>query len=127
MQDYCGEYKNEETLETGLWWLNSIREGELSRVRIRNPHELTRTVECMTRITMGEMIMQASLARKASAPALGFKRLDYPQNNPPEYDRFITTRLENGDVKLGDRQFNYWLLPPYSSTFKENYEKHCGL
>lgn len=127
MQDYCGEYKSDETLKTGLWWLNSIREGELSRVQVRNPHELTRTVECMTRITMGEMIMQASLAHKASSPALGFKRLDYPEVDPPEYDKFLTTRLENGDVKLGERPFNYWLLPPYASTFKENYEKHSGL
>ena len=127
MQDYCGEYKGDETLEAGLWWLNSIREGELSRVQIRNPHELTRAVECMTRITMGEMTMQASLARKATAPELGFKRLDYPEIDPPEYDKFITTRLENGDVKLGERPFKYWLLPPYASTFKENYEKHCGL
>ena len=45
----------------GLRWLNSIRESEASRVYARNPHELMRTLECLTRLTVGEVMMQASL------------------------------------------------------------------
>ena len=127
MQDYCGEYKNEETLQMGLRWFDSIRESEASKAYARNPHELGRTLECLTHITMGEIVMQASLARKASSKFLDFKRLDYPEMDPPEWNKLITIRLENGDVKVGESPFNYWLLPPNAPTYEENYQKHCGL
>jgi len=57
MQDYCGEFKGEETLKMGLWWMNSIKESEASRTSVRNPHELARYLECMVRMTVGEIIM----------------------------------------------------------------------
>ncbi len=127
MQDYCGEYKNEETLTMGLRWLSSIRESEASRVYARNPHELMRTVECLTRITVGEVIMQASLNRKASSKSLGFKRLDYPEMDPKEWNKLVTMRSENGDIKVGELPPDYYLLPPNASSYEENYRKHCGL
>ncbi len=127
MQDYCGEYKGEQTLKMGLRWLNSIRESEAARTCARNPHELWRTLECFSRITAGEIIMHASLARKASCPALGFKRLDYPEIDPPEWNKFVTIRLENGEAKVGELPFNYWLLPPYAPTYEENYKLHAEL
>jgi len=127
MQDYCGEYKGDETLKMGLRWLSSIRESEATRTQIRNPHELARTLECLVRLTVGEMIMHASLARKASSKALGFKRLDHPEADQAEWNKFVTIRLENGEVKAGELPLNYWLLPPYAPTYKENYEQHCGL
>jgi len=124
MQDYCGEYKTESLLKTGLEWLNSIRESEAAHVCARNPHELMRTLECMSRLTVGELIMHASLARKASSPRLNFSRLDYPQIDPPEWNKFITTRMQNGKVQMDALPYNYWLLPPNVPSFKENYEKH---
>ncbi len=127
MQDYCGEYKNEETLQMGLRWLNSIRESEASRVYARNPHELMRTVECLTRLTVGEVIMRASLNRKASSKTLDFKRLDYPEMDPKEWNKLVTLRLEKGDIKVGERPLNYYLQPPNASSYEENYRKHCGL
>ena len=125
MQDYCGEYKNEDTLSRGLWWLNSIREGEASRTYIRNPHELGRYLECMMRLTVGEIMMHASLARKASSRYLDFKRLDYSQMDPPEWEKFITLKQKNGQAEVGELPLKYWLLPPYAPSYEENYEKHC--
>jgi len=127
MQDYCGGYKSEKTLKAGLEWLASIRESEGSNTLVRNPHELMRVQECMSRITAGEMVIHASLARKASSMPLGFQRLDYPDMDPPDWNKFVTIRLEKGEVKTGELPFNYWLLPPYDSTYKENYDKHCSL
>ena len=127
MQDYCGEYKSEETLKTGLGWFDSIKESEASTAHARNPHELERTLECLTHITVGEIIMHASLARKASSMPLEFKRLDYSEMDPTEWNKFVTIRLENGDVKVGELPFNYWLLPPNAPTYEENYQKHCDL
>ena len=127
MQDYCGEYKTEETLKMGLRWLDSIRESEASRVYARNPHELMRTVECLTRLTVGEVMMQASLNRKASSKFLDFKRLDYPEIDPKEWNKLVTIRLVKGDIKVGELHLNYHLLPPNASSYEENYKKHCGL
>jgi succinate dehydrogenase/fumarate reductase flavoprotein subunit len=127
MQDYCGEFKGEETLKMGLWWMNSIRESEAARTIVRNPHELARYLECMVRMTVGEIIMHSSLARKASSKALDFKRLDYPEADPPEWNKFVTVKMADGKVKTGEKPFQYWLKPPYAPTYEENYEKHCAL
>lgn len=127
MQVYCGEYKTEEMLKTGLWWLNSIRESEAARTFVRNPHELGRYLECLTRLTISEMIIHASLARQASSIPLDFKRIDFPENDPPEWNKFITIRYENNKVKVDELPAKYWLLPPYANTCRENYQAHCGL
>lgn len=127
MQDYCGEYKGEETLKLGLWWLNSIKEGEAANTSVRNPHELVRYLECMIRMTVGEIIINSSLARRASSKFMDFNRLDFPENDPPEWGKFVTVKLKDGEIIEGERQFDYWLKPPYSSNYKENYEKYCAL
>ena len=127
MQDYCGEYKGAETLKMGLRWLHSIRDSEAARAYARNPHELWRTLECLVRLTVGEMILHASLARKASSRALGFTRLDYPEMDPPEWNKFVTIQLEKGSVKVGELPRGFWLKPPNAPTYKENYRRHCGL
>ncbi len=127
MQDYCGEPKNEGLLRLGLKWIEELREGEASTVYARNPHELMRSLEVLTMLTVGEMIMHACLARKASSSYLNFTRLDYPEVDPLEWHKWITTRLEGGEVKVGERPIDYWLLPPNASSYEENYEAHCGL
>jgi len=127
MQDYCGEFRSEAVLKTGLRWLDSIRESEATSIYARNPHELARTLEVYSRLTVSEMIMRASLARKASNAILNFKRLDYPETDPPEWNKLVTIRLENGETRVGELPFYYWLLPPNAATYQENYAQHCEL
>jgi succinate dehydrogenase/fumarate reductase flavoprotein subunit len=126
-QDYCPEYKNERMLKLGLDWIDDIKGNEVETVLARNPHELQRCLECVERITTGEIVMQSSLLRKASSAPLGFKRLDYPEVDPPEWQKYITVKLEEGGIKSGELPLNYWLLPPNAPTYRENYEQHCGL
>ena len=86
-----------------------------------------RVLECFTHVTVGEVIMHASLARKQSSPLLDFKRIDYPETDGPGWNKFVTIRLENGSVKVGELPFEYYLLPPYAPTLEENYTQHCDL
>ncbi len=125
MQDYCGEFKSKEVLETGLWWLNSIREHELSNAQASNPHDLARVLECGVRLKMGELIMHQSLLRQESADHLGFKRLDYSQ--PTANDHFITIRQENGTPIGGELPLDYWLKGDNAPDYISNYKKHCCL
>ncbi len=127
MQIYCGAYKSEQMLKTGLWWLDSVGQSEADRTYVRNPHELERYLECLTRLTLSEVIIHASLARKASSEILDFHRVDYPTADPREWRKFITLKQQDGRVVTEDLPLNYFLTEPYASTFKENYEAHAGL
>ena len=127
MQDYCSFAKNEEIFRTGLQWLTSIRKAEASRVFAKNPHELMRTLECFSRLTASEMVIQASLARKAGSTSLNFHRLDHPETDPPKWNKFITIRLKNNRVISDELPPKFWLKPPNAKTYKENYDRHCDL
>jgi hypothetical protein len=72
------------------------------------------------------MIIHASLARKASNTLLDFKRLDYTEKDPPEWDKFITIKKEGPKIQVGELPYNYWLKPPYAPDYEENYKRHCG-
>jgi len=126
MQDYCGRDKSEPVLLRGLEWLRSIEESEAARVRARNPHELWRTLEVMVRMTVGEMIIHASLARRASSRDLDFSRIDYPDVDPPEWKKFVTTRLEGDQVRTGALPVGFWLKEPFASDYAENYRAHSA-
>ena len=127
MQDYCGEYRGQETLELGLAWLKSIEDSEYASISASNPHELMRTLEVGVRLEVGRAMMHASLARKASSEALGFKRLDYPALDPPEWNKLVTIRAQGSDVIVGDLDCDYPLLAPFASSCERNYREHCGL
>jgi succinate dehydrogenase/fumarate reductase flavoprotein subunit len=127
MQDYCGEVKNEKTLQLGLNWINSIKESELSKTYARNPHELGRSIEFMASVNLSEAIIHACLNRKASSPRLGMNRIDYPDVDPPEWNKYLTIKLEDGEIKTGEAPFKYWLLPPYSDMYEDNYQAHSNL
>lgn len=127
MQDYCGEFKSEPILKTGLKWIRSIRESEAPTAYARNPHELCRVLECHTHMTIAEIIMQASLARKASSALLDFKRLDFPETDPPEWNKIVTIRLEKEIIKVGELPLKYYLLPPYAPSYEANYRDHSEL
>jgi len=95
MQDYCGEAKNDEVLEAGLRWLNSMRESELSQACARNPHELARTLEALSQATMNEIIIQATLAHKASSRLLDLKAPGLSGDGPAEWRNYMTIRKDN--------------------------------
>ncbi len=127
MQIHCGAYKSERMLQAGLWWLDSIKQSEAANTYVRNPHELGRYLECLTRLTLSELIIHASLARKASSDILDFHRVDYPLTDPREWRKYITLKLVDDHVVTGSLPLDYYLAAPYSSTFKENYAAHAAI
>jgi len=121
MQDYCGELKNEELLKIGLKWFDELEAGEAATAFARNPHELSRLLEVFNIMTNGRMIMEACRARKASNTYLGFNRLDYPEVDLPEWQKWVTVKQDEGKVRVGE------LALDYHGDLKKNYESHCGL
>ncbi len=71
-----------------------------------------RTLEVGVRLEVGRAMIHASLARRASSQALGFKRIDYPELDPPDWDKLVTIRSEGGEVVTGDLDCDYPLLAP---------------
>ena len=127
MQDYCGRYKNELTLNLGLRLLKELKGTEYAVAYASNPHELGRLLECSSLISVAELVMNASLARKASSVYLDFYRLDYPDLDPLEWEKLLPIKQINGKIEVRELSFDYHLRPPYAPTYEENYQLHCGL
>ncbi len=66
----------------------------------------------------GKIRLAHSLARQASSRVLNFFRIDYPQIDPPDWNKFVTVKLENNKVIAGSVPINYY------GNMKANYEAH---
>jgi succinate dehydrogenase/fumarate reductase flavoprotein subunit len=118
MQEHCGDTKNEESLRRGLSRLDALRRTKATRIGARNPHELVRSLEVLNVLTNAELVINACLARRASAKHLHFKRSDCPEVDPPEWRKFVTVRLENGTVVEGELPLDH------CGPLLESYEAH---
>ncbi len=118
MSKYCGAYKNEELMKIGLWSLRKMEEEDALTAYATDPHKLGRTLDVLDLITVCQMIVHASMARKVSSKFLNFYRVDYPQIDPPEWQKFITIKQEDWKVKVGKLSIDFWV------PLNENYEAH---
>ena len=98
--------------------LAEIEEKYVPKLYALDPHKLMRSLEDLNMLAHGQIMLNASLARKASSQPLNFFRIDYPEVDPPEWNKFITVRLEDGKVKTKDYPMDYF------GNLKENYEAH---
>jgi succinate dehydrogenase/fumarate reductase flavoprotein subunit len=118
MQMFCSEYKTEQLLKMGLDYINEIEEVFVPRLYALDPHKLMRTIEDLSMLAHAQMVFHASLARKASSVALNFYRIDHPQLDPQEWNKYISIKLEDNKVKTGELPVNFW------GDMKANYESH---
>jgi succinate dehydrogenase/fumarate reductase flavoprotein subunit len=118
MQYFCSEFKDESLLNMGLDSLKEIEEVFVPRLYALDPHKLMRSVEDLSLLTHGQIILNASLARQASSQVLNFFRIDHPDVDPPQWNKFVTIKLDNGKVKTGSMPLDYW------GNMKANYEAH---
>ena len=118
MQYYCSEFKTERLLNMGLATLRKIEEESVPLLFALDPHKLMRSLEDLSLLTYAQIIIHASLARKASSVPLNFQRIDYPTLDPPEWRKYLTIKLENGKVKTGELPLAFW------GNMKNQYEAH---
>jgi len=108
LQDYCGDNKNEELFNIGLQALDEIKNGEAKTLVARNPHELMRAVEAMDILTCAEMVINASKARKASSFWLFFDRIDYPDRDPAEWNKWLAIKEVDGKPAFAEYPLDYY-------------------
>lgn len=118
MQYYVSEFKTESLFTMGLDALNRIEQESVPMLFALDPHKLMRGLEDLSMLEYAKIIVQASLARKASSAPLNFQRIDYPIPDPPEWNKFLTIKLENDKVKTGERPQGFW------GDMKQQYEAH---
>jgi succinate dehydrogenase/fumarate reductase flavoprotein subunit len=118
MQVFCSEYKTERLLNIGRDALNEIEEVYVPRLYALDPHKLMRTIEDLSMLAHGQMVIEASLARKASSRLLNFYRIDYPELDPSNWNKFVAIQMRNNKVKTVDYPDRYW------GNLKANYEAH---
>jgi succinate dehydrogenase/fumarate reductase flavoprotein subunit len=120
LQDYCGDMKTRELMEIGKLYLEEIQEGEAQTLFARNPHELMRAIETLDVLTCSKMILHASMARQASSKALGFQRLDYPENDPEQWKQWVVISLKDGMESERLLPLNYY------GSLEDNYKKNMS-
>jgi succinate dehydrogenase/fumarate reductase flavoprotein subunit len=118
MQYFCSEYRTEKLLTMGLDALNDIERNWVPQLYALDPHKLMRSLEDLSILAFSQIIIHGSLARRASSRFLNFYRIDYPELDPPEWSKFITLKLRDGKVEVGELPLAYW------GNLRENYEAH---
>ncbi len=122
MQDYLVDYKKSQTMEIGLFWLDSLRQSEAKRVYIRNPHELARYLEVESRLDVAEMYFEACLHR------VKYHGEDYFETErcpwvPAQWETLQVMTKWDGEITSAHWPTNYELVEPYLSTYRENFYK----
>ncbi len=118
MQDYCGDTKTDELMKIGTLAIDEIKHSEATQLHARNPHELMRALEILDVLTVCEMILAACRARKASNSWIFFEHLDYPENDPDDWRKWITIKLEKNEEVVGEAPLDFY------GSLTENYEKY---
>ncbi len=117
MQNYCGGVKCDALLKEGLDLLESFKKEIVPKLCCKNPHDLMRTHEVLDILSVAELVLEASLARKSSSEPLCFTRSDYPEMDPQRDRKHIVIRKENGIVMTREVPLDFF------GDLKEEYEK----
>ncbi len=115
MQNYCGEIKRDELLQSGVELLSRYEREVVPEAYAANPHELTRLLEVFDILTVAQLILQSCLKRRETCPKLEFYRTDAPCGAPAP---FIVIRNDNGVVRTRTVPLDY------AGDLRDNYEKH---
>ncbi|MCL1835106.1 MAG: FAD-dependent oxidoreductase [Oscillospiraceae bacterium] len=118
MQYFVSEYKTETLLKMGLEEIERLEAEAVPQLIAHDPHKLMRSIEDLSMMEYAKVIIHASLARKSSNPRMGFNRIDYPEYNQEEWEKFLTIKLVDDKVETG------YLPPRYWGDMKQQYEAY---
>ena len=118
MQHHCGDVKNDVALQEGLKRLQALQQNEARQLVARHPHDLMRCLEVLNILTNAEIILQASLARKAPQRYLHFKRSDDAHIDPNDWQCFVTVKQEAEQVITDKVPLDYY------GSLTEQYQQH---
>jgi hypothetical protein len=118
MQYFVSEYKTERLLKMGLDELERLEAEAVPRLFAHDPHKLMRTIEDLSMMEYAKIIIHASRARKASSIPMNFKRIDFPENDPAEWYKFLTFKLKNNKIQAGELPPRFW------GDMAKQYEAH---
>ena len=118
MRYFCSEFKTEAILKMGLGSLKNIEENYVPNLFALDPHKLMRSLEDLSMLNHAQLVLESSLVRKASSRQLDFHRIDFQEYDPPEWNKFITIKQDNGNIVTGEKSFDY------AGDLKSNYEKN---
>ena len=114
MQNYCGEQKRDELLQSGVELLERYQREVVPRTCAANPHELMRLLEVFDILTVAQIILQACLARRQTCGKLEFYRTDGDGQAPAP---FLCIRQD------GEKVVRREVPLDYAGDLKANYEK----
>ena len=118
MQYFASEYKTERLLKMGLEEIERIEKEAVPKLYALDPHKLMRAIEDLSMIEYAKIHLNASLARKASSIPLEHNRIDYPEMDPPEWEKYITLKLKDNQIQIGELPLEFW------GDMKQQYEAH---
>ena len=98
MQNYCGGVKCDALLLEGLDLLKSFETEIVPKLTASNPHDLMRIHEVLDILTVSQLVLHASRARKSSSAPLFFRRSDYTEMDPERDRHHILIHQENGEA-----------------------------
>jgi succinate dehydrogenase/fumarate reductase flavoprotein subunit len=118
MQNYCGDVKRDDLLNTGLSRLQEYEKKVVPDTFAYNPHELVRLLEVFDILTVSQIILHSCIARKTSTKPLCFKRGDNSQIETDRDKKLITVKQVNNRVIIDEKPQDFF------GDLKENYEKY---
>lgn len=118
MQNYCGGVKCDDLLRQGLAAIHGLQK-ECEHITCRNPHELVRAHEVEDILTVSELILEASLRRKASCEPLFFRRSDSDEKRREQENCYIALRRRGDTVVQREVPLRFY------GDLETNYQKHC--
>lgn len=110
MQQDCADNLSIPILRHGLQWMDSIKKQEMQQTYARNPHELARVLECETRITCSEVILNACISK-----------IEAETSGKLQKDTLMFNRMVDGKIETTFDTDKYWLRAPYAADYLENY------
>jgi len=110
MNRYMGDLSSEAGLQIGLMRMAELKEE--ATFKADNFHELVRVLEVNNVLLVAEIMMTAALNRECSSSYHMHYRVDFPQLDPPEWQKWIVVEREGEKCKISMEEIEY----PYGTS-----------